>query len=287
MPQMISVIIPTYNRQDTILKSVKSVLDQTIKDIEVIVVDDGSTDKTLSILHSIKDDRLKIVNQNHLGACAARNKGVEIAKGDYVAFHDSDDTCRPNRLKNELQCLEKNKADFICGNVLTHMGKKQFVSPNRKNGWLETQDDMFNITTMTFFAKKTVFKKYKFDPAMPRWQDLDLLLSICGKVKVYFCEEILCDYYREGDSMSLKPDKCISAYELIMKKYPNIAKNKGLLYSRLTKMVADSKVALGRSDYYEDYKNTFLSNKTAVNFVWLAVSRIGQAHLLYNYLHRH
>ena len=122
---------------------------------------------------------------------------------------------------------------------------------------------------------------------MPRWQDLDLLLSICGKVKVYFCEEILCDYYREGDSMSLKPDKCLSAYELIMKKYPNIAKNKGLLYSRLTKMVADSKVALGRSDYYEDYKNTFLSNKTAVNFVWLAVSRIGQAHLLYNYLHRH
>ena len=144
---------------------------------------------------------------------------------------------------------------------------------------------MFNITTMTFMGKASVLKEFRFDPKMPRWQDLDLLLSMCGKVSIYFCNEVLCDYYREGDSMSLNPQKCISAYELMLKKYPSIKQDGGLLYSRLTKMYADSKVVLGRKDYYLDYKNTFDNNKTFVNLIWLCFARFKCAKTLYKILH--
>ena len=282
---MVSVIIPSYNRQHSIIDSVKSVLSQTINELEVIIVDDGSTDNTISLLESMEDNRIKIIHQNHGGACSARNKGIEMASGEYIAFHDSDDLCRPDRLEVQLKCLTDNNADFVCGNVLTHLDGKEFVSPNRKNGWLRSMDDMFNITTMTFFGKKEVFNEYQFDPSMPRWQDLDLLLSMCGKVKVYFCENVLCDYYREGDSMSLSPEKCLAAYELMLAKYPEIKNKGGVLYSRLTKMYADSKVILNRKDYYQDYRATFQNNKSFVNLIWLIFARFGCANLLYRLLH--
>lgn len=283
---MVSIIIPSYNRENTIIRSVESVLHQTYPDIEVIIVDDGSTDSTLSMLNSIDDDRLIIIHQDHKGACAARNKGIEVARGQYIAFHDSDDTCRPNRIEMELNALLENDADFICGNVLTHMNGKMFVAPNKKSGWLTNFDDMFNITTMTFLGKASVFKNYHFDPMMPRWQDLDLLLSICGKVSIYFCQEIMCDYYREGDSMSLNPSKCIAAYEMMTTKYPEIKERGGYLYSKLTKMYADSKVALNQRDYYHDYLITFKNNRTIVNLIWLLFARSGHANILYNYLHQ-
>lgn len=283
---MVSVIIPSYNRQNTIIKAVNSVLNQTVKDLEVIVVDDGSTDDTIPLLEHLNEPRLKILYQNHEGACAARNRGVLEARGEYIAFHDSDDICRPKRLETELHYLEKQNADFVCGNVLTHLDGKTFISPNYKEGWLYTPNDMFNITTMTFMGKVSVFKNFRFDPKMPRWQDLDLLLAMCGKVKIFFCKEILCDYYRDGDSMSLNPKKCISAYKLILGKYPAVKQDGGLLYSRLTKMYADSKVVLGRKDYYLDYKNTFDNNKTLVNLIWLFFARLKCAKMLYKILHR-
>lgn len=78
---MISVIIPSYNRARTIVNSVQSVLQQTYSNIEVIVVDDGSTDDTADLLQKIDDKRLKYVYQENAGACAARNKGIQISKG--------------------------------------------------------------------------------------------------------------------------------------------------------------------------------------------------------------
>lgn len=282
---MISVIIPSYNREHSIIDAVQSVLRQTYQDIEVIVVDDGSTDNTCKLLEKLNDQRIRVIHQNHEGACAARNRGVDEARGEYIAFHDSDDICKADRLEHELQILIEKDADFVCGNVLTHLDGKTFIAPNYKAAWLTAKDMLFNITTMTFFGKAEVFKKYRFDPQMPRWQDLDFLLQIYDKVRVYFTEHVLCDYYREGDSMSLNPQKCIDAYNIIIEKYPYIVKDGGLLYSRLRKMYADSKVAMGKGEYI-DYKETYKNNKSIVNFIWLCFSKLKMEHILYRYLHR-
>ena len=89
--ELISVVIPTYNRADIISKSIESVLNQTYRNIELIIVDDGSTDDTVKSLENIKDKRLRILQlEKNSGMCAARNAGANVAKGAYIAVQDSD-----------------------------------------------------------------------------------------------------------------------------------------------------------------------------------------------------
>ena len=89
----ISVIIPVYNSEKFLKKCLDSIINQTLNDIEIICIDDGSTDKSLRILNNFadKDNRITIINQKNSGPSAARNKGIENAKGEYIGFVDSDD----------------------------------------------------------------------------------------------------------------------------------------------------------------------------------------------------
>ena len=104
---MVSVIIPSYNREKTIKKAIDSVLNQTWNDLEVIVVDDGSTDNTSQVISEIKDDRLKYVHQENAGACVARNRGINLASGEIIAFHDSDDLWRVDKLEKKWKHYKK------------------------------------------------------------------------------------------------------------------------------------------------------------------------------------
>lgn len=105
---LVSVIMPVYNRVDTIKRAVDSVLSQTYSNIELIVVDDGSTDNTLSMIQSYADDRIRILCQEHSGANKARNYGIANAKGDYIAFQDSDDEWSLNKLEIQMAFMETN-----------------------------------------------------------------------------------------------------------------------------------------------------------------------------------
>lgn len=93
-----SVVIPLYNKEDYILQTVQSVLDQTDPDFELLVVNDGSTDSSQQRLSAITDPRMRIINRFNKGECAARNTGIWEAKGEYVVFLDADDYWRPNHL---------------------------------------------------------------------------------------------------------------------------------------------------------------------------------------------
>lgn len=97
----ISVIIPTYNRKDIILDAIQSVLSQTFKDFELIVVDDGSIDGTVEYLTSLQMP-ITIISKENGGVSSARNKGIEIARGDYIAFLDSDDVWLPEKLAQQV-----------------------------------------------------------------------------------------------------------------------------------------------------------------------------------------
>ena len=99
MLPLVSVIIPLYNREKTIQRAVDSVLNQIYTNIEVIVVDDGSTDDSVKMLHKYGgDERVKVFCQpQNKGANAARNRGIREARGEYIAFHDSDDAWLPDR----------------------------------------------------------------------------------------------------------------------------------------------------------------------------------------------
>jgi glycosyltransferase involved in cell wall biosynthesis len=113
MPKL-TAIIPTYNRAETLSRAVDSVLDQTFEDIEVLVVDDGSTDETQELLGSYSDQRVRVVtHETNRGANVARNTGIENARGEYVAFLDSDDEWRPAKVAKQLGALDDRGSDWV------------------------------------------------------------------------------------------------------------------------------------------------------------------------------
>jgi glycosyltransferase involved in cell wall biosynthesis len=113
MPQ-ISVIIPVYNTQLYLRESIESVINQTFKDIEIIAINDGSTDNSLEILneYSQKDSRLKVFSQKNKGLPLTRNFGIDNSKGKYIYFFDSDDILLPTTLEETYKKCEKDNLDF-------------------------------------------------------------------------------------------------------------------------------------------------------------------------------
>jgi glycosyltransferase involved in cell wall biosynthesis len=122
-----SIIIPTYNRSEFVLKSVMSVLDQEYKNFEIIVVNDGSTDSTIETLKTITDSRLKVINIKNSERAAARNRGILEANGDYISFLDSDDIYYHNYLSNaNKKLIDKGNPAFFhqAYEIKTEQGKK-------------------------------------------------------------------------------------------------------------------------------------------------------------------
>ncbi len=129
----ISVVIPVYNTEKYLRQCIDSVVNQTFKDIEIICVDDGSTDNSLEILKEYQknDSRLIILQQNHIGAGEARNKGIEVAKGKYIGFLDSDDWFEPDMLEKMHQRATKFDADMVvCSSKNYDIETNTFINPS-------------------------------------------------------------------------------------------------------------------------------------------------------------
>lgn len=114
---LVSVIIPAYNAEQFILRCLKSVYSQTFKNIEVIVINDGSKDKTQQILEEYKQDnpKLVLINKENGGVSSARNQGIEVAQGDYITFVDADDELLPNGIQNLVDGAQNYNADMVIG----------------------------------------------------------------------------------------------------------------------------------------------------------------------------
>ena len=104
---LVSVVMPAYNSEKYIAESIESVLNQTFKNFEIIVVDDGSTDNTRKIISDYKDNRIRYYYQENLGSGAARNLGLSNSRGNWIAFLDSDDLWNPVKLEEQLKCCYK------------------------------------------------------------------------------------------------------------------------------------------------------------------------------------
>jgi glycosyltransferase involved in cell wall biosynthesis len=107
MKPLITVIIPAYNAEKTVLTTIKSVLNQTYSNFELIVINDGSTDNTPDLINKIKDTRLKVHSFENAGLPSARNRGIRLAGGEFISFIDGDDLWAPDKLESQLQALER------------------------------------------------------------------------------------------------------------------------------------------------------------------------------------
>ncbi len=236
---MVSVIIPTYNRAGSILRSVNSVLKQSYSDIEVIVVDDGSTDNTKDILSAVSDKRLKYIYQENQGACVARNNGVSISTGDYIAFHDSDDEWHYDKLEKQIHVIESTNADIVfCQLIRCNSDTKSLVLPEMDHsGFFCANDLVVGISTQCLMMKRKVAETIPFDADMPRLQDLDWIMRAVDDYLVYGIKEVLVDYYFSDDSISLSGERLYRSlnrihrkYRFLSKKYPKIDESlKGII----------------------------------------------------------
>ena len=227
---MISVIIPTYNRSEELLRAIESVRSQTYKNIEIIIVDDGSTDSTEKTVKEINDSRIVYIRHKcNKGACAARNTGIIRARGEYIAFQDSDDRWHETKLEKEIEALQRNDADIVFCRMKMISGTKalNIVPLNISEGFIRKGYNICGIGTQTLLGKSEVFKTNKFDRKMPRFQELDLLIRILNAdYKVYCCEEVLVDYYfcEAKNCISGNPHKFLKACKLLDCKYSGLRK---------------------------------------------------------------
>lgn len=264
---MISIVIPTYNREKTIKNAIESVLKQTYKDIEVIVVDDCSTDNTEEIVRAMKDDRIIYykLNQNS-GACVARNKGIELAKGSYIAFQDSDDIWKENKLEKQIKIMEETKAslNFCKISVIGEKSKKVNVKPTitderniKKYGIVTALCKNNFISTQAIIGRKECFENIKFDSMLPRLQDFDIVLRLCEKFEWSFCNESLVDVYVQDDSISADNVKLIKALSIIRdKQYRLSKKDKKELYTKIYKDLGDSYRGKDKNEVLKNYKKS-------------------------------
>jgi len=183
MPPLVSVIIPTYNRWPMVGEAVDSVLRQTHCSFEVIVVDDGSTDETVSALEG-RDWRLRVLSQPNRGVAAARNTGVKYAQGKYLAFLDSDDFWLPRKLEVQTLFMERNLGVAICQTEERWVRHGVRVNPKVKhrkpNGDIFRRSlDLCVVSPSAVMITKEFFSRVGgFDEAFPVCEDYDLWLRI-------------------------------------------------------------------------------------------------------------
>ena len=196
MQNSISVIIPVYNRRDVVCRAINSALSQSLKAEEIIVVDDGSTDGTYEkIKHDYPD--VQTIRIDHSGVSAARNAGIKIAKGEWIAFLDSDDEWKKDKLKIQMDFIKKYPEIVFFHTDEKWVRKGKVVNPPvkyKKSGG----DVFFNnlpitmIGASTVMIKKTAFESIGlFDEKMPVCEDYDLWLRMSLVYPVGYIDEKL------------------------------------------------------------------------------------------------
>lgn len=206
---MVSIVVPVYNAQEYIARTLDSFISQSLQDWEVIIVDDGSTDNSSQIIkeYTQKDTRFKYYKQTNAGVSVARNTGIKKASGQFISFCDSDDTWYPHNLERRIHFLEENKLDW-CFSNLTLINENDIEIDTLKVQPTNLLEDVLSwngnsITTpSTITVRKKVVDKVKFDPKFSTAADQDFFIQIAANYKGGFIDEELVYYRVLPNSMS-------------------------------------------------------------------------------------
>ncbi len=205
--ELISVVIPSYNRADRLPACLESVLGQTYRNIEVLVVDDGSEDGTPALFEELRDPRLRYLRYTpNRGACYARNYGAERARGAYLAFQDSDDTWRPEKLEKQLDFLKETGADLVfCGmRRIPEQGEPFYYPVHGFHPDSALADFLAEnrASTQTMLMKRLVWEALRFDESFRRYQDWDFGIRAAANFRLAYLPQALADSAVGGDSIS-------------------------------------------------------------------------------------
>lgn len=224
----VSVVLPTYNRARLLPESIGSVLAQTYSDLEIIVVDDGSTDDTREVVSTIDDRRVRYLGlTKNMGQAIARNAGIGEATANLIAFQDSDDMWLPEKLDMQISALRESAPNTgvvytayerICGNRSEVLPSRRIAT---KTGDIHARLLKGNfITIQTTLIGRECFEKIGiFDEGQKTMDDWDLFIRLSGKYHVAFVDRPLVKYRVRSDSISVDLDRFVRSYERILAKH--------------------------------------------------------------------
>ena len=213
----ISVILPYHNSEKAIAEAIKSILNQTFSNFELLLIADSSTDNSDKIVSSFKDERIRrLENNRSKGVAGARNMGAIYSRGEYIAIMDSDDVCKPNRLELQLKEIEKGfdlvsssaETIDICGNVLGEMGKEMNDSQIKVALFYGSP-----IIHPSVLIKAKILKENFYNEDRIRGVDYDLWIRLMDKIKMKTMKEKLI-YYRwwEGQLTKTNQEKGLEIF---------------------------------------------------------------------------
>lgn len=193
---LFSVVIPLYNQEKLITRTIESVFEQKIENLELIIVDDGSTDNSANVVKEYNDIRIKLISQPNSGAPTARNRGIAEAKGEYIALLDADDYFLEGHLERARNIIEKECSDGSYSKIIVDRGDEiSFLKPPRGIGENENMSEYLLanrgfIQTSVLVLKSSVAKKVDYLPDLKGGQDTDYAIRLyAAGYRLSFLEE--------------------------------------------------------------------------------------------------
>jgi glycosyltransferase involved in cell wall biosynthesis len=245
----VSVIIPTFNYGRYLRDAVDSVLAQTRPALEILVIDDGSSDDTADVAASY-GDRIRFIRQQHAGVCAARNNGIANARGEYVAFLDSDDVWLPSKIEQQLARFE---ADPKLG--LVHCGAERFdqtgtlaVNLDGREGWIAPQllsldAEVIAAGSAIMVPKRIAEEIGGFDTGLAQAEDWDFAYRIAVHHRVGFVREVLVRYrqHERGNHLNvprMELDMLTALRKAFASADPEVQSMRRFTYGRVHRILA-------------------------------------------------
>lgn len=229
-PPLVSVIIPTYNRQELVVRAIKSIINQTYTNLEILVVDDASNDNTEVEVKKINDNRIKFIkNTINKGVSYSRNIGIKEAKGEIIVLQDSDDESFPNRIEEQARVLFKSDSSIggvYCGKELIDSNTGEIINVN-----LTATDFKHNFVngeyiltpgTGLLMMRKSVFEDVGyFDESLRARVDTELAIRVAKKYNYAFVNKVLVKVYRFHDQIGADIENQNRAKEILLEKHEN------------------------------------------------------------------
>lgn len=192
----ISVILPVYNCEKFVSDAVQSVLNQTFSDFELLIIDDCSTDATVSIIQSFSDERINlIIKEKNSGYTDSLNYAISIAKGNYIARMDGDDVCLPTRFQKQIEAMESNEDVILCGTAIQIIDSDKILKHPTNHDDIKVKlcfSNAFFHPSVMF--RKEVFAQFQYDKKFEPAEDYDLWTRLVFKGKVMNIDEVLLKY---------------------------------------------------------------------------------------------
>ena len=275
----VSIIIPTYNVEEYIEECINSVFAQTYKNIEVICIDNNSTDNTWKRLEElkVKCPNLILDKEPKSGAPSARNKGLSLAKGEWIQFLDADDLLLPNKIEHQVTLVETTKCNLIYANYIRRAVKGKESKSNLNDGdlWLNLFNTSLGITSSNFWKKEILFELQGWDESLKSSQEYNLLFKYLKKTENIVLDKEHLTIIRERESGQISNinrganlKRYIELRIEILKYLKSIEKDKDIFHQLLFDKIREySKIDVNQSIdwYYKYYEKSFYPKNTTVN----------------------